>query len=86
MFWKQCQLLAFAEVFLVSRDAFLPDIITVKNDNPEKGQGHALRLGLAAARAEGFENICVVLGDMPLVEAGHIERLIEKAYRDRVCH
>lgn len=70
--------LGFAEIYLVSQDAYFPGITSVKNDNPEKGQGHALRLGLAAMRAGGYENICILLGDMPLVEVSHIKSLIEQ--------
>jgi len=51
---------------------------SVINGNPENGQGHALRLGLAAARAEGWDSICVVLGDMPLVKRSHIQTLMEE--------
>jgi len=67
----------FAEVFLVSRLENYSNVTGIENNAPDKGQGHALRLGVRAARTRGWQNACVMLGDMPLVEASYIVKLIE---------
>lgn len=68
----------FGEIFCVSKTDNIVGVASVKNHNPDYGQGHAVRLGLGAARDAGW-NICVVmLGDMPLVPASHVRNLIFK--------
>jgi len=68
----------YGEIFLISQAESGPRFTSIINHNPECGQGHALRLGLGAARAAGWDSISVVLGDMPLVETSHLRRMIEK--------
>ena len=68
----------FGKIFVVSQGLSQTGFTSAINGNPENGQGHALRLGLAAARAEGWDSICVVLGDMPLVKRSHIHTLMKE--------
>jgi len=68
----------FGEVFVVTQKQSEGRFTLVLNGNPEDGQGHALRLGLATARSAGWETICVVLGDMPLVQTSHLQLLLGK--------
>lgn len=68
----------FGEIFLVSNRSASENCVNVKNDNPEVGQGYALRLGLQAVRALGWEYSLVLLGDMPLVQAGYLKNMIRK--------
>ena len=69
--------LDFGQVFVVSRRAIPTEHQVIINDEPERGQGHSLRLGVRAAREAGWETICVLLGDMPLVTRHHIGNLIQ---------
>jgi len=66
----------FGDVFLVTQERTRDGFKQVINDAPESGQGHALRLGLAAAKAAGWKTVCIVLGDMPLVQVTHLQGLI----------
>lgn len=68
----------FGETFIVSQGDCAANCRLVKNDRPEKGQGYALRLGLRAAKSSGWTNVCVVLGDMPLVSVSHLKDLVGK--------
>ena len=47
----------------------------VINDAPEAGQGHSLALGIKAIAERGCDYAYVVLADMPLVTAPHLELL-----------
>lgn len=67
----------FGEVFLVSRSSHSGDFVVVKNETPELGQGHALRIGLNAARTKGWHQVSVVLGDMPLVSSVHVKAVVQ---------
>lgn len=68
----------FGEIFIVSQGESVVNCRLVKNIRPEKGQGYALRLGLRAAKKSGWENVCVVLGDMPLVDVFHLKKIVGK--------
>lgn len=68
----------FGENFIVSQKSSPQGFTQVVNNDPESGQGHALRLGLGAAKAAGWDSIAVILGDMPLVEPSHLWQMIEK--------
>lgn len=74
---------AFGEVVLVSQSTLASGTTFVGNDNPEAGQGHALRLGIKAALEADWSHVMVVLGDMPLVTSAHIEAMIEAATPER---
>lgn len=59
----------------------------VANPDPDLGLGSSLRLGLQALPA-GIDGVVVMLGDMPLVTADHIARLIaafEAHQRTAIC-
>lgn len=73
----------FGEIFCVCQMGDFEAVTSVKNDSPEYGQGHALRLGLGAARKSGWESCVVMLGDMPLVTAPYIKRLISKTHENQ---
>jgi len=68
----------FGESFLVSQAKTQPGFSSVINTAPESGQGHALRLGIEAARDSGWDSIAIVLGDMPLITVSHLEMLIKE--------
>lgn len=68
----------FREVFVVSQRRGGNGYTWVRNDNPSLGQGHALRLGLEAARGSGLKGFAIMLGDMPLVISSYMEKLIRK--------
>ena len=68
----------FGEIFCVSKAVDADGFTWVKNENPQDGQGHALRLGLRAARKFGWDKCVVMLGDMPLVSQTYLKKLIEK--------
>lgn len=70
--------IGFGEIFIVSQGDCFADCGLVKNDRPERGQGYALRLGLQAAKSSGWKNVCVVLGDMPLVAVSHLKDLVDR--------
>lgn len=72
------QSVGFGEIFCVSRMPDIDGARLVKNDCPECGQGHAVGLGLEAARKSGWETCVIMLGDMPLIELSYIKKLIEK--------
>ena len=73
----------FGEIFCVSQLRTQAGVTSVKNDNPEYGQGHAVRLGMGAARQSGWETCVIMLGDMPLVDCGHVTRLALKIHKNQ---
>ena len=73
----------FGEIFCVSQICCVDGVTCVKNDFPEYGQGHALKLGLVAARKSGWEVCTIMLGDMPLVTPSYLERLISKSHTNQ---
>jgi len=76
--------IGFGETFIVSQMTSFPDLTVVLNDNPEVGQGHALRLGVTTLLDAGWSRAMVVLGDMPLIEASHLKDMIA-AFDDNVA-
>lgn len=72
------QKVGFGEIFLGSNLSTALGCTRVENDNPQAGQGYALRLGLRAARDAGWENCLVLLGDMPLVTASYVKKIVHK--------
>lgn len=74
----------FGEIFCVSQTDEISGVTPVRNQHPEYGQGHALRLGLKAARNSGWKRCVIMLGDMPLIASSHIENLIRKI-DDKQC-
>jgi len=75
--------IGFGENFLVTQGLSRSGYTSTINYNPESGHGHALRLGLKAARAAGWDCICIVLGDMPLVEASYLRGMIKRLGEDQ---
>lgn len=57
------------------------DVETVHNDRYREGQSTSVAAGVALARENGWDAVVFGLGDMPFVNAGTVESLIE-AYRD----
>lgn len=70
--------IGFGEIFLVTQDVSRPHVTTVINSDSHAGHGHALRLGFRAAQAAGWDCVTVVLGDMPLIEASHLRKMLKK--------
>ena len=70
--------LQFGELFCVSQTQGKEGVTWVTNENPKYGQGHALRLGLKAVQDSGWSSCILMLGDMPLVSARHLKKMIEK--------
>ena len=60
-------------------------IIAVENPDPARGIHSSLRTGFAAlaAHAAGVEAAVVILGDMPLVTAAMVKRLVEQWHSRR---
>ncbi|MEW5937159.1 MAG: selenium cofactor biosynthesis protein YqeC [Candidatus Thermoplasmatota archaeon] len=61
-----------------------PMLDMIVNPDYLNGMSTSLRLGLAAAEREGCDAVAVLLGDMPLVDAGLLDRVIG-AYRSSCC-
>ena len=76
--FETIEAVGFGEIFVLTQKQSEGRFTWVVNSSPEDGQGHALRLGLASARSAGWETICVVLGDMPLVQTSHLQLLLGK--------
>jgi molybdenum cofactor cytidylyltransferase len=49
----------------------------IENPSPAEGQGRSLRLAALAAQEKGHSGICVMLGDMPFVQTGHLTALLQ---------
>lgn len=75
---KTVESVQFGQVYVVSSNQKEGTFTWVKNNNPAKGQGHSLRLGLRRARDAGWENIVIALGDMPLVQSVNLVNLMAK--------
>ncbi|MGR6328474.1 nucleotidyltransferase family protein [Sphingomonas sp. XXL09] len=54
----------------------------VRNEDPDQGLSHSVRLGVERARAVGARAIVLALADMPRVTATHIYALLEAADGD----
>jgi molybdenum cofactor cytidylyltransferase len=52
-----------------------PDLVWVRNPNPERGMSHSLRLGFAAVPADVAAAV-ILLGDQPGVPASHLEAIL----------
>jgi len=48
----------------------------ILNPAPAAGQGSALAIGAQAAIKDGHTSLCILLADMPIVSAAHIEQLL----------
>ena len=68
----------FGKIFLVSNRTSGEGCVLIENENPEAGQGTALRQGLKAARMAGWEYFMILLGDMPLISAAYLKNMILK--------
>ncbi len=55
-----------------------PGFEIVRNDQPERGIGRSIALGVAAARRLGAEGVLIALADMPLVSADHFTRVLAR--------
>jgi CTP:molybdopterin cytidylyltransferase MocA len=53
-----------------------PDLVWVRNPNPERGMSHSLRLGFATLGPDVAAAV-ILLGDQPGVAPDHLRRLIE---------
>ena len=73
----------FGEIFCVSQGHNIDGATSIKNDCPEYGQGHALRLGLGEAQTRGWQACVVMLGDMPLVTSSYVRNMIEKIHNNQ---
>jgi molybdenum cofactor cytidylyltransferase len=61
--------------------AIAPELTAVHAENYEAGMGASLSAGVAVV--EEGANMMVLLGDMPLIEAGHVNAILAKAESDR---
>lgn len=68
----------YGEIFIVSQAQYADGSSWIRNETPELGQGHTLRIGLQAARDSGWESCAVLLGDMPLITSLYLKNMIEK--------
>ncbi len=75
----------FGQIFVVSQQAQEDDLHWVINTNSDEGQGHALRLGVKAARASVWDDVVIVLGDMPLVTQANIISLLHENSQKQSC-
>ncbi|GGX62761.1 4-diphosphocytidyl-2C-methyl-D-erythritol kinase [Litorimonas cladophorae] len=75
---KTVESIHFGQVYVVSPIQKEGSFTWVENNNPAKGQGHSLRLGLRMARDAGWKNSVIALGDMPLVQSVNFVNLITK--------
>ena len=71
-------------IAVVTRDriaeaAALASNATVIWDDEEAGQSQAARMGVAHARAEGYERALLVPGDTPLLDSAEVTALLERA-------
>jgi molybdenum cofactor cytidylyltransferase len=81
---KTVESVQFGQVYVVSSIQNEGSFTWVENNNPAKGQGHSLRLGLQRARDAGWGNIVIALGDMPLVQSVNFVNLLSKAYKKQM--
>ena len=51
----------------------------IVNEDAASGMASSVRIGIAAAKAQGAAAAMVVLADMPRVTAGHVRRLLDAA-------
>ena len=51
----------------------------VPNADPGEGMGSSVRIGVAAAKAQGAKAVLIALADMPRVTAAHVMRLYDAA-------
>lgn len=54
----------------------------VRNDQPQRGMGRSVALGVAHARLLGAKTVLVALADMPCVTAAHVRALLDAADGD----
>ncbi|MHA6195590.1 nucleotidyltransferase family protein [Pseudomonas wadenswilerensis] len=84
-------LAAFSDVWVVLRvedDPVAlgvdPRVTVVRAERADEGMGCSLAAGVTALEGTGFEAVAVMLGDMPWVEVGTLERLRRLADRERI--
>ncbi|MDR0280099.1 MAG: nucleotidyltransferase family protein [Paucimonas sp.] len=84
-------LAAFSDVWVVLRvedDPLAlgvdPRVTVVRAERADEGMGCSLAAGVAALEGTGFEAVAVMLGDMPWVEVGTLERLRDLAQAGRI--
>lgn len=82
---------AFVEVWVVLRvedDPMAlgvdPRVKVVRAERADEGMGCSLAAGVTALEGTGFEAVAVMLGDMPWVEVGTLERLRDLAEGGRI--
>ncbi|KQS02074.1 MobA [Sphingomonas sp. Leaf357] len=51
----------------------------IHNEQPEIGMSNSVKLGVAAAQADGADAVLIALADMPRVTATHVYRLLDAA-------
>jgi len=68
----------FGEMYIVTQSKKRTGFQSVINGAPEKGLGQALRLGLKSAQNQGWENIVIALGDMPLIRSSTFLNLVKR--------
>lgn len=71
-------------IIVVSGDREVGDIVAGRNvllidDQVEKGQSHAARVGLARAASTGFDRAALVPSDCPLLDPSELEELFVRA-------
>lgn len=84
-------LAAFRDVWVVLRVEDDPAalgvderVTVVRAERADEGMGFSLAAGVKALERTGFEAVAVMLGDMPWVEVGTLERLRDLAASERI--
>ncbi len=72
------------EVTLVTRDPFALDLarrfdFDVIPDHANRGETAAIEMATRVCESRGVESTLVIPGDIPLIQAGEIERIVEAA-------
>lgn len=60
------------------------DRVAVLPDDQRAGQSEAAEIGIAYARAHGFERVLLVPGDTPMLDAVEVEELLDRCARDEI--
>ncbi len=74
----------FGQVYIVSQYELQGHFKWIENIDPEKGQGHSLRLGLRTAIENKWDNVVIALGDMPLVKSVNFVNMISEIHKKQM--
>ena len=61
------------------------DRVAVLPDDRRAGQSEATEIGIAYARAHGFDRVLLVPGDTPMLDAVEVEELLMRCDRDEIA-